>query len=697
MDTPREASAGNSLLLPAATIFLSAFLLFQVQPMVGKLVLPWFGGSAGVWTTCLLFFQAMLLLGYLYAHLAVRHLSQRHQVWLHGALLGAALLTLPLRLHPWFRPAGGTEPLGRLLGLLLATVGLPYLALSTTGPLVQAWVARRGQAPYRLFALSNLASMLALFSYPLIIEPFLPMKSQSWLWSAGFALFAALVFLVARNRTPGAPDGPAVSEGGEAPGPAMKLLWIAFAAVPSALLMAVTTHLSTNVAPIPFLWVLPLGLYLFSFILCFDSARWYRRGVFLPLLPVLLVVMSLSLQPHFRQADSPLPVLNAAVRWLGSVRGQVALFSLGLFVACMVAHGELSRRRPHPRFLTGFYLRLSLGGALGGLFVAWVAPRIFTTYLELPLGLAAAGAMAALALAWNPGESPQARPALAPVLAMGGIALALGTHAFTLDHDAERTVVARGRNFYGTLAVYDNPERTWRVLAHGTITHGGQFLDASRAGRPSTYYSEDSGVGLALASLQEGPRKLGVVGLGAGSLAAYGRPGDQLRFYEINPLVEPFARHHFTYLGHGKAATEVVLGDARLSLEAEAPQGYDLLAIDAFSSDSIPVHLLTQEAFALYFRHLGPRGVLAVHVSNRYLALQPVVRAAVNAFRKQARVVDTESDQEEGAYGSTWVLITQDDAFFSLPAFQDNDDVKRLPGASLPWRDDFSNLFRALK
>ncbi|MBI1751117.1 MAG: fused MFS/spermidine synthase [Acidobacteria bacterium] len=697
MDTPREASAGNSLLLPAATIFLSAFLLFQVQPMAGKLVLPWFGGSAGVWTTCLLFFQALLLLGYLYAHLAVRHLSQRHQVWLHGALLGAALLTLPLRLHPWFRPSGGAEPLGRLLGLLLATIGLPYLALSTTGPLVQAWVARRGQAPYRLFALSNLASMLALFSYPVIIEPFLPMKSQSWLWSAGFALFAALVFLVARNRADGEPGGPVVSEEGEAPGPAMKLLWIAFAAVPSALLMAVTTHLSTNVAPIPFLWVLPLGLYLLSFILCFDGTRWYRRGCFLPLLPVLLVAMSLSLQPHFRQADSPFPALNAAVRWLGSVRGQVVLFGLGLFVACMVAHGELSRRRPHPRFLTGFYLRLSLGGALGGLFVAWAAPRIFTTYLELPLGLAASGAMAALALAWDPGEASRWRPALAPVLAMSGVALVLGIHAFTLDHDAERTVVARGRNFYGTLAVYDNPERAWRVLAHGTITHGGQFLDAARADRPSTYYSEDSGVGLALASLQEGPRKLGVVGLGAGSLAAYGRPGDHLRFYEINPLVEPFARRHFTYLDHGKAATEVVLGDARLSLEAEAPQGYDLLAIDAFSSDSIPVHLLTQEAFALYFRHLSPRGVLAVHVSNRYLALQPVVRAAVNAFHKQARVVDTESDQEEGAYGSTWVLVTQDDAFFSRAAFQDNEDVKRLPGASLPWRDDFSNLFRALK
>ncbi|WLT31394.1 spermidine synthase [Geothrix sp. PMB-07] len=693
MDTPREASAGNSLLLPAVTIFLSAFLLFQVQPMVGKLVVPWFGGSAGVWTTCLLFFQALLLLGYLYAHLVVRHLSHARQVRLHGALLVAALLTLPLRLHPWFRPSGGTEPLGRLLGLLLVTIGLPYLALSTTGPLVQAWVARRGQVPYRLFALSNLASMLALFSYPVFVEPFLPMRSQSWLWSAGFVAFAALVFFVALKSAPEARDDSTVSEVGEAPGFAMKLLWIAFAAVPSVLLMAVTTHLSTNVAPIPFLWVLPLGLYLLSFILCFDSTRWYRRGFFLTLLPFLLVVMSLSLRPNFRYAEYPVSALSTAAQWLGSVRGQVALFSLGLFVACMVAHGELSRRRPHPRFLTGFYLRLSLGGALGGLFVAWLAPRIFTTYLELPLGLAAAGAMAALALAWDPGQTRRWRSALG----MGSVALFLGIHSFGLDRDADRIVVARSRNFYGTLAVYDNPERGWRVLAHGTITHGGQFLDPAKADRPSTYYSEDSGVGLALTSLQEGPRKLGVVGLGAGSLAAYGRPGDQLRFYEINALVEPFARRHFTYLDHGKATTEVVLGDARLSLEAETPQGYDLLAIDAFSSDSIPVHLLTREAFGLYFRHLNPDGVLAVHVSNRYLALQPVVRAAVNTFHKQARVVDTDSDQEEGAYGSTWVLISRDEAFFSRPAFQNNEDVKHLPGAVLPWRDDFSNLFRALK
>ncbi|HJV48411.1 MAG TPA: fused MFS/spermidine synthase [Geothrix sp.] len=695
MESPRKASAEASLRLPAATIFLSAFLLFQVQPLVGKLVLPWFGGSAGVWTTCLLFFQTLLLLGYLYAHLVVRHLPHRHQVRLHGALLLAACLSLPLRLHPWFRPAGGTEPLGRLLGLLVLTIGLPYLVLSTTGPLVQAWVARRGQVPYRLFALSNLASMLALLSYPICVEPFLPLKVQSWGWSAGFVAFAVLVFSLARRSASELPTASLDFESAAPPSPALKGLWIAFAALPSTLLMAVTTHLSTNVAPIPFLWVLPLGLYLLSFILCFDGARWYRRGLFLGLLSPLLALMSVSLRPDFRYLDYRFEALNTVAGWLGSVRGQVALFSTGLFVACMVAHGELARRRPHPRFLTGFYLRLSLGGALGGLFVAWAAPRLFTTYLELPLGIAAAAALAGLALAWDSG--PRSRGKVPAAGGLGLLALGLGLHALRLDQDADRITVARGRNFYGTLAVYDDPARTWRTLAHGTITHGGQFLDPARADRPSTYYSPDSGVGLAIASLGEGPRKLGVVGLGAGSLAAYGRAGDRIRFYEINPMVEPFARAHFTFLGHGRAASEVVLGDARLSLEAEMPQGYDLLAIDAFSSDAIPVHLLTREAFALYFRHLNPGGVLAVHVSNRYLALQPVARASVDAFGWKARVVDTESDQDEGTYGSTWVLITRDEAFFDRPAFQDNEDVKHLPGAALVWRDDFSNLFRALK
>jgi SAM-dependent methyltransferase len=680
--TPTDAEAPKVPLgLAAATIFLSAFLLFQVQPLVGKLTLPWFGGSAGVWTTCLLFFQVLLLLGYLYAHLVIRHLPHRRQIQLHGTLLALAALALPLRLHAAFKPGGTGDPVLQLLALLGTTVGLPYLLLSTTGPLVQAWVARKGHVPYRLFALSNAASMVALLSYPLLVEPWLSLRVQSWSWSAGFLLFGGLILSLALRSHPDLPTLPAEALEEEAPTLTTKTLWILLAAVPSVLLMAVTSHLSTNVAPIPFLWVLPLALYLLTFILCFEADRWYHRGVFLGLLPLGLAAMTFFLTPGYRHL---------------AVQLQILVFAGGLFLGCMVAHGELARLRPHPRFLTGFYLRLSLGGALGGLFVAWVAPRIFRSYLELPLGLAACAAAALLTLSRNPGPLKQLWLRGAQTLFLLLI-LGIGAHTLYLGLSADGVVLAQGRNFYGTLSVFDDEGRHWRTLAHGTITHGGQFLDPARARKPVTYYSPDSGVGLALASLPEGPRKVGVVGLGTGSLAAYGRPGDLIRYYDINPLVEDYARRYFTFLKDSPARVEVVMGDARLSLEREAPQAYDLLAIDAFSSDAIPVHLLTREAFGVYLQHLRPGGVLAVHVSNRYLNLHPVVKAAADHFHQGARVVDTESDEATGAYGSTWLLLTADHAFFDRPAFQDNRDVSRLEGSALTWTDDFSNLFRILK
>ncbi len=681
MATRPEAPSEAPLRLSALTIFLSAFLLFEVQPLVGKLVLPWFGGSAGVWTTCLLLFQLLLLGGYLYAHTLVRHCTHRQQVGIHGSLLLLALACLPLRLHPAFRPTGPDLPIPRLLGLLAATVGPPYFLLATTGPLVQAWVARRGVVPYRLFALSNLASMVALLSYPVAVEPFVALRAQTWIWSSGFAAFAGLVFLLAlRNARAWLPE-PAPESATPAPGAGRRLLWIVLAALPSVLLMAVTSHLSTNVAPIPFLWVVPLALYLLSFILCFDSDRWYRRRIFLALLPLALAGMALLLLPEFRRLPP---------RW------QVPAFSLGLFVACMTGHGELARLRPHPRHLTGFYLRLSLGGALGGAFVALAAPFLFQSYLELPLGLAAfagLGLGAVLASRARTGRWTWRAAVFGYALLGGGL---LG-HALVTDLAEQRHAVARGRNFYGTLRVFDNADRTWRSLAHGTILHGGQYLDPARARQPLTYYGADSGVGLAFASLPARPRRVGVVGLGAGSLAVYGRAGDRLRFYEINPLVETFARRDFTFLRDCPGAVEVVPGDARLSLEREPPQGYDLLAVDAFSSDAIPVHLLTREAFALYLRHLAPGGYLAVHISNHYLDLQPVVRAAALDLGLAARVVDTDGDEDRGVYGSTWIVLARSEAAFGTPPFTASEDVEPLDAKPLAWRDDFSNLFQVLK
>lgn len=678
----------ESLLLPAAAIFLSAFLLFQVQPLVGKLVLPWFGGSAGVWTTCLLFFQMLLLGGYLYAHVLVHRLGHRGQLLLHGGLLlgACALLALlagrDLRLPAAFQSADGGEPVLRLLGLLTAMVGLPYFLLSATGPLVQAWVARKGKVPYRLFALSNLGSMLALLGYPALVEPYLRLRHQAWAWSLGFALFAALILLVARRTAHGAAAEPAAEDlPAAAPATSLKLLWILLAAVPSILLMAVTSHLCSNVAPIPFLWVVPLALYLLSFILCFDSDRWYRRWLFLPLLAAALAGLAALLHPDLR---------------FWAVRGQVAIFAAGLFVICMVGHGELARVRPHPRFLTGFYLRISAGGALGGLLVAVAAPRLFHGYLELPLGLALCAVTVFLVLARDrEGLKPWARRAAL----LGFALLAGGLVAFIVRVERADTegAVARGRNFYGALTVFDRQGGTWRTLSHGTITHGGQFTDAAKANRPVTYYGTSSGVGLALRSLPEGSRRFAVVGLGAGSLAVYGRTGDRVTFYEINTLVEAFARRHFRFLQDAAAEVDVRFGDARLTLEREAPQGYDLIAVDAFSSDAIPVHLLTREAFAVYSRHLRPGGVLAVHISNRYLELAGVVRAGAEPLGLRARVVDNDEDDENEVYESTWVLLCADERFFQGEAFRENKDVTRLEAKPVPWTDDFSNLFRILK
>ena len=680
MDPTAESTQDGSLLLPAIAIFLSAFLLFQVQPVVGKLVLPWFGGSAGVWTTCLLFFQMLLLLGYLYAHVVIHRLGHRGQLLLHGGLLLAALLTLPLRLHEAFRPTGGEEPVLRLLGLLAATIGLPYFLLSTTGPLVQAWVARKGKVPYRLFALSNLGSMLALLSYPLAVEPWLPLRSQTWAWSAGFLLFAVLILLVGRRSAHTVLDEDGL-DFDPPPGRGLKLLWVLLAAVPSILLMAVTSHLSSNVAPIPFLWVVPLALYLLSFILCFDSDRWYHRGVFLPLLPLALGGLAALLHPDLR---------------FWAVRGQVAIFCAGLFVICMIGHGELARLRPHPRHLTGFYLRISAGGAAGGLLVAVGAPYLFRSYLELPVGLVLCAVMVFVVLARSPGElKPWPRRSVLLLFAL----LAGGLAAYTLkvDRTDSEGAVARGRNFYGTLSVYDRQEGTWRTLSHGTITHGGQFLDAAKANRAVTYYGPDSGVGLAIRSLPEGPRRIAVVGLGAGSLAVWGRPGDLLAFYEINTLVEKFARDYFRFLKDAASKVEVRFGDARLTLEREEPQGYDLIAVDAFSSDAIPVHLLTREAFAVYARHLRPGGVLAVHISNRYLDLAPVAKAGADPLGFHARIVDSDGDDEQEIYGSTWVILSRDERLFRAAAFENNADVAALEPKSIPWTDDFSNLFRILK
>ena len=675
------------MLLYALTILVSAFLLFQVQPIIARIILPWFGGSAAVWTTCLLFFQSILLLGYLYSHWLYKRLRPRAQVAAHAGLLAASLVVLPIWPSASWKPTLVEDPTLRILLLLAVNVGLPYFLLSTTGPLLQAWYARRyqGAMPYRLYALSNAGSMFALISYPVLFEPWLGARHQAVGWSAAYCVFVGLCVITAwlgRNNAPARRE-PSPDTHGTA---RSIFFWIALPACASILLLAITNHLTQNVAAIPFLWILPLSIYLLSFILCFDSAGWYRRTIYPGLFAVAVGGMAYALSPEFQ--NNPIKVM-------------IPFFAVGLFICCMVCHGELARLKPDPSRLTSFYVMIALGGALGGVFVALIAPRVFSGFYELPLGLAACAIVAAAVWRTDPesglGGSWQ-RPAV-----LGAAVLTLtvtGYLAFIIRQQATGARVMV-RNFYGGLKVMDevadDSDEPVRRLMHGTITHGEQFLKPEFQGRPTTYYGPNSGVGRAIRQDQEGgPVRVGVIGLGAGTLAAYGRAGDYFRFYEINPLVLLLARTEFTFLKICKARLDVALGDARLSLEREAPQNFDVLAVDAFSSDAIPVHLLTREAFVLYFRHLNPAGVLAVHVSNKHLNLTPVVKLIAASLRKDARLVDTE-DEPNDVFGSTWVLVGASKAFFEGTLMRSAAVPVPAPQHMRMWTDDYSNLFQILK
>jgi SAM-dependent methyltransferase len=690
------------MILYALTIVVSAFLLFQVQPVIAKIILPWFGGSAAVWTVCMLFFQMALLLGYLYSHALVRYLKPRTQMLVHAALLLVSVLALPIYPNTSWKPMGGEEPALRILGLLAMTVGLPYFLLSTTGPLLQAWYARRfrGGMPYRLYALSNAGSMFALLSYPVLFEPVFTTHQQAWMWSAAYGVFVVLCGGLALLAGPG---GAPAAGAGRGQGPAEEaasadadivppsakkyLMWLLLPAVASLLLLAITNHLSQNVAAIPFLWVLPLSIYLLTFILCFEGSGWYRRNPYVQLLAVALGGMAYALS-----VDSTGSV---------PIRVMVPLFSMGLFTCCMVCHGELARLKPDPRYLTHFYVMIAAGGALGGLLVGLLAPHLFNAIYEMPLGLVACAALVAWLLAQNPELKwfqRWWRPA--PIVA-AALTVALAVFVGLQIRDSVRGSREMVRNFYGGLRVRDSGTATQleatRTLTNGTINHGEQFLNAARRDQPTTYYGPNTGVGLAIREKQQNRAiRVGVIGLGTGTLAAYGRLGDYYRFYEINPLVLRLARTEFSFLPNCKAKVDVAMGDARLSLEREAPENFDVLAVDAFSSDSIPVHLLTLEAMLLYFRHLRPDGVLAVHISNRYLDLEPVLAGETLATGKMARVVDTEDDDTQDVFGATWVLITSPASGFHGEELTNSRPIEFKRTVRL-WTDDYSNLFRILK
>ena len=745
----------------AFTIFLSAFLLFQVQPLIGKYVLPWFGGGPGVWTTCLLFFQTVLLGGYAYAHFVSTRLKPKNQVWVHLTLLIVSLAWLPINPGDMWKPAAGGEPVTHILLLLLACLGMPYLVLSATGPLLQRWfsLTHPGVPPYRLYSLSNAGSLLALVSYPFVIEPFLTRTAQGHIWSWGLAAFVVACGACAwrvRKLEPAPESSAELASAAEAQSrPAFldQFMWIALPAVASVLLLAITNKLCLDVAVVPFLWIIPLALYLLSFILCFDHPRWYSPAIFSA-----LFALGCGAICYFLTQRS----LRMSV--------QVSGYSLTLFAGCMLCHGELFRLRPGAQQLTRYYLFIAAGGAIGSLLVAVIAPLVLPDYFELQIGLTllvyligvisllyrakalamglAAGVLASLvavpalrSLVSHPagwifslgsqlhfffwqywkemlfgfillvvcfrdgrriGSGPWRRGNSAFPLVM---AFLLGSIFTVQIVDDRHNLMESVRNFYGTLKLrqynVDDPESHFYLLSHGETTHGLQFANPPRRDLPTTYYGFTSGVGRAI-DLLPGAHRIGLVGLGSGTLAAYGRAGDTLRFYDINPAVVPIARERFNYIAYTAAKVDIVLGDARLSLEDELRRGevqkFDLLALDAFSSDAIPVHLLTREAVAVYLQHLRPNGILAVHVSNRYLNLKPVVAGLARQFDLESLVISDDPRSEDWwQYGSDWILLTKDKEFLKAREFSDAVEVQDEHARVVEWTDDYASLAPILK
>ncbi len=802
----------------AATIFLSALLLFQVQPLISRFILPWFGSTPGVWATALLFFQIMLLLGYAYSHFLVRYLDWSRQALVHGALLCLALFTLPIFPDEALKPVDSEAPIGRILGILGLTVGIPFLLLSTTAPLLQRWYAllRPGPSPYRLYALSNAGSLLALLSYPFLVEPWLRLQTQVWFWSGSYLLFAGLCVACAwqlhrqaQTKEAGPPlpsmkSEARVGEDDQRPSAGKVLLWLALSACGSGLLLAATNQMTLDIAVVPFLWIVPLSLYLLSFILCFESERWYLRPLF-SLLLALALINTLRLLYHGVDLE---------------IHDQVAGYCLMLFVCCMCCHGELARLRPPPEQLTFFFLIVSLGGAMGGLFVALLAPLLFRGFYEfhillavtavlvvvvqLPglkdtatvlgrlrpdrlslgtglvaacrlltfLAVAVVSVLLLLSSTWFESGSRNrinafanwqlamfwAGPFLAAALllamdywrrlqreslaawwasgpgairALACVVLGLGLFAFSgslvwIVVESERRVVDQARNFYGVLSL-----KEWDIgnsdhalsLSHGRIRHGEQ-LQRYRDW-PTSYYGPETGAGLAI---QRHPARwdysrefrIGLVGLGAGTLAGYANAyidtdaddrdyasvqdqskPDYVAYYEINPLVTDWAQTHFTFIADARArgaVVEIFEGDARITLERQLQRGgqnFDVLAIDAFSSDAIPIHLLTLESLEVYLGHLREDGVLALHITNRYVDLLPVVARLARELGKEAIYVENYADSHHMVSSSDWVLLSNNREFLDKPAVRE--DEEPMPATGPLWTDDFSSLFQILE
>ena len=710
----------------AISVFLSAFLLFLIQPMIGKFLLPWFGGTPAVWSTILLFSQVVLTAGYAYAYLLLGRLRSRTQGIVHMLLLGIAVALLLLAALSWpspltpdasWRPlSGGGQPVGDILRILALVIGVQFLLLAANSTLMQAWFHRDypQPVPYRLYALSNTGSLLALISYPLIFEPNMTLRAQAYFWSAGFILFAGTAVYLAvrtfrRSDALSAEQRSKRSSEGPRPGNGVYLLWIALAGCATILLVSMTSEITQEVAVVPFLWVLPLSIYLLTFILAFAGGVLYSRNIYLGA----FIVLALGSRMLLNVPSSSIVV-------------QVIVFSLLLFISAMLCHNELYKLRPEADHLPSFYLMVALGGAVGGIFVTLIAPLIFSTgFWELQWGLVLVTVLMAIIIQREPGKRPRKPRKKGKEPGIDGVnwrrlkPLVIGLALFVLlqsifvvsyMREVSRQSELAMRNFYGILRVWqlneDQPALLANQLAHGQTAHGFQFEGEEFRALPTTYFTPESGVGVAILNHPKRGRglRVGGLGLGIGIIAAYGLEEDVYRFYEVNPDVIEIAEGEggfFSYLTDSEATIEVVEGDARVALEEEllagGSQGFDLLVIDTFSGDTIPLHLLTKEAFEIYLAHLTDGGVIAINVSNRLFDLPVAIFRLAEAFDLNAALIENRGDGIR-SYDSVWMLLTSDPVLLELPfvASRAAERPAEAEGFRL-WTDDFSNLFQILK
>jgi len=698
-------------------VVLGAFLLFQVQPLIARQLLPYFGGGAAIWTACMLFFQVLLLAGYAYAH-GLSKLRLRHQLQSHCFVLLLSAVALPIGLPAGFTPSAST-PLLQLVSALAMSVGIPYLLLATTGPLLQQWFAQQHprQTPYFLYSWSNAASLLALLSFPFLIEPNLSNSWQNHSWSLLYLLYLLLLcglmltlwrqlptiameqsalqqMQIKQQHTDANQDGAAAVGAG---------FWLVYSELGVVFLVAITNAMTQNVAPIPFLWVVPLAIYLLTYIVAFQSTRWYQRGYAVWLLGILALI---AVMMHF--IGTQFDLLSQLVMYLGL-----------LTVGCFICHAELANAKPGNSQLTRFYLMLALGGCIGSALVVFVASWLFDQFLEFPLAFiallltlacqqwrlsvvnAASGCYRSLSNWWQSTARRESLLALFFALLSSGLLLELN-RLFTA------TDVYRSRNFYGVLSVKDVSINgvTERRLIDGSTSHGTQYLAVAgehNKTQPLSYYRPGTGVAHALATLstQKGALKVGFIGLGAGTLSAYGKPGDQYRFYELNPAVLQVAQQYFSFLADSAATISLVEGDARVSLHQELQQGqrqhFDLLVIDAFAGDSIPQHLLTLEAMTLYRQHLASDGIIAVHISNTHLNLLPLMVGTADKMGWQLGYFFSPATKQH-PHQTEWVWLTANSLWLQSPATEALLSRVDLAGRSpLQWHDHYSDLLSLLK